>query len=43
MRDELDSTRDLAPLRAAPDAIVLDTTSLNADQVYESVIEFAKE
>jgi cytidylate kinase len=43
MRDELDSTRDLAPLRAAPDAIVLDTTSLNADQVYESVIELTKE
>jgi cytidylate kinase len=43
MRDELDSTRDLAPLRAAPDAIVLDTTSLNADQVYERVIELVKE
>jgi cytidylate kinase len=42
MRDELDSTRDLAPLRAAPDAIVLDTTSLNADQVYERMIELAK-
>lgn len=43
MRDELDSTRDLAPLRAAPDAIVLDTTSLNADQVFKRVIKLAKE
>ncbi|UCF62202.1 MAG: (d)CMP kinase [Anaerolineaceae bacterium] len=42
MRDELDSTRDLAPLRAAPDAIVLDTTSLNADQVFERVIALAQ-
>lgn len=42
MRDELDSTRDLAPLRAAPDAIILDTTSLNADQVFERVIALAQ-
>ncbi len=42
MRDELDSTRDLAPLRAAPDAIVLDTTSLSADQVFERVIALAQ-
>ncbi len=42
MRDELDSTRDLAPLRAAPDAIVIDTTSLSADQVFERVIALAQ-
>ena len=41
MRDELDSTRDLAPLRPAPDAIILDTTLLDADQVFECVLELA--
>jgi cytidylate kinase len=42
MRDELDSTRDLAPLRPASDAVILDTTLLNADQVFERVLELAK-
>jgi cytidylate kinase len=42
IRDELDSTRDLAPLRAAPDAIVLDTTYLDADQVFTRVIALAQ-
>ena len=40
-RDRLDSTRDLAPLQAAPDAIVLDTTDLDADQVFERVLKMA--
>jgi cytidylate kinase len=42
MRDELDSTRDLAPLRPASDAIILDTTLLSADQVFERVLALAK-
>ena len=34
-RDARDSRRRVAPLAAAPDAIVLDTTGLDADQVFE--------
>jgi cytidylate kinase len=37
-RDELDSTRSAAPLRAAEDAIQLDTTGLDAQQVVDRVI-----
>jgi len=36
-RDEYDSTRQHAPLAAAPDAIVVDTTGLNVEQVIERV------
>ncbi len=34
-RDRFDSTRDLAPLIPAPDAVVLDTTDMTADEVLE--------
>jgi cytidylate kinase len=37
-RDEIDSSRTLAPLRAAEDAVVIDTTSLDVDQVLERVL-----
>jgi cytidylate kinase len=37
-RDEIDSSRVLAPLRAAEDAVVIDTTPLNVDQVLEKVL-----
>lgn len=40
-RDRIDSTRDLAPLRAASDAVVLDTTELDADQVFKRVLKMA--
>lgn len=33
-RDARDSSRRVAPLAAAPDAIILDTTGLDADQVF---------
>ena len=36
-RDEIDSGRALAPLRAAEDAVVVDTTALDVDQVLEWV------
>jgi CMP/dCMP kinase len=36
-RDARDSERRVAPLAAAPDAITIDTTSLDADQVFEQV------
>lgn len=38
-RDQLDSTRDLAPLRPAADAVVLDSTKLTPQQVLEQVLE----
>jgi cytidylate kinase len=38
-RDRIDSSRKVAPLRAADDAIVVDTTRLNIDQVLERVSE----
>jgi CMP/dCMP kinase len=34
-RDQIDSTRDVAPLRAAPDAVVIDSDKLSADEVFE--------
>jgi cytidylate kinase len=41
-RDELDSTRSAAPLRAAEDAVQLDTTGLDAEQVIEKVVALAE-
>jgi cytidylate kinase len=37
-RDRIDSTRAVAPLRAAEDAVIIDSDNLNADQVLEKVI-----
>jgi CMP/dCMP kinase len=37
-RDEIDSGRTLAPLRAAEDAVIIDTTPLEVDQVLEQVL-----
>jgi cytidylate kinase len=36
-RDQIDSSRDVAPLRRALDAIYLDTTTLNFDQSVEAM------
>ena len=38
-RDARDSGRRVAPLAAAPDAVTLDTTGLDADQVFELASE----
>lgn len=38
-RDEIDSGRELAPLQAATDAVVIDTTPLNVEQVLERVLD----
>lgn len=38
-RDARDSERQVAPLAAAPDAITIDTTLLDADQVFEQASE----
>ena len=37
-RDRLDSTRSAAPLRPAEDAVLIDTTGLEADEVIERVL-----
>jgi len=37
MRDQIDSTRAFSPLRAAADAIHIDSDKLNADEVFEKV------
>jgi len=41
-RDRIDSTRDVAPLKAAEDAVVLDSDQLNAEQVFEKVLAYCK-
>jgi CMP/dCMP kinase len=38
-RDARDSSRRVAPLAAAPDAVVIDTTGLDADRVFEQAAE----
>ncbi len=42
-RDQLDSTRDLAPLKPAGDAVIVDSTELNPQQVLERVLELVAE
>lgn len=37
-RDRIDSTRDVAPLRAAEDAVAVNSNELDADQVFEKVL-----
>lgn len=41
-RDKADSTRDVAPLVAAPDAVTLDTTGMDIDEVCERIAQLAK-
>ena len=36
-RDRIDSTRDVAPLRTADDAVVIDSDSMSVDEVFEKV------
>jgi cytidylate kinase len=40
-RDYIDSTRDMAPLRPAEDAVILDSDGLDADQVLARAIALA--
>lgn len=41
-RDEADSTRDVAPLKAAQDAVSLDSTALSIDEVCAKIAELAR-
>lgn len=43
MRDQIDSTRDIAPLRAAEDAIIIDSDNKNADEVLKFALKTVKE
>ena len=42
-RDNQDSTREIAPAKAAPDAIVLDNSGLNLEESVDAVIALVKE
>jgi cytidylate kinase len=42
-RDYIDSTRDLAPLRPAEEAVIVSTDGLDADQVLEQVKVLAQQ
>lgn len=41
-RDRIDSSREIAPLRPADDAIIIDSDGLNADQVYSQVLALVR-
>ena len=40
--DHIDSTRDVAPLRAAADAVFIDSDRLTADEVFEKALALCK-
>ncbi len=42
-RDYVDSTREDSPLRKADDAVEIDTSSMEIDEVYEEILKLAKE
>ena len=42
-RDKIDSEREVAPLKKADDAVVIDTTSLSIDDVVGKIMELALE
>jgi cytidylate kinase len=42
-RDKKDSTREIAPLLAAPDAVVINTDSLTINDVIEKIEKLVKE
>lgn len=42
-RDQMDSTREHAPLKRAEDAIEIDTSDLSIDQVIEKIADFARQ
>lgn len=41
-RDRIDSTRAIAPLKPAADAVILDSDALDADQVFEKAYDLCK-
>ena len=43
MRDYIDSHRAAAPLKAAPDAVIVDTSALNFDESREALLALIRE
>ena len=41
-RDRIDSTRDVAPLMAADDAVVIDSDKMDAEEVFQRVLALCK-
>jgi cytidylate kinase len=41
-RDEIDASRDVAPMRPANDAVIIDTDTLSIDQVFTLVLNLLK-
>ncbi len=41
-RDRIDSSREVAPLRPADDAVIIDSDGINADQVYSQVLALVR-
>jgi len=41
-RDRIDSTRDVAPLRAADDAVVIDSDKMNIQEVFDKVLSLCQ-
>jgi len=41
-RDRIDSTRDVAPLKAAEDAVVINSNNLDVEEVFEKVLALCK-
>lgn len=42
LRDKLDSEREMAPLKKADDAVLLDTTGMSIDEVVEKIISLCE-
>ena len=43
MRDKIDSTREIAPLKPADDALIIKTDNMTPDEVVDKMIEFMRE
>ncbi|MEW6570865.1 MAG: (d)CMP kinase [Nitrospirota bacterium] len=41
-RDERDTNRDIAPLKIAPDALIIDSSNLSVEQVRGKILEFIR-
>ncbi|WP_312902025.1 (d)CMP kinase, partial [Chryseobacterium taichungense] len=42
IRDKIDSEREIAPLRQADDAIVIDNTQLSKEETIDSILSYIK-
>jgi cytidylate kinase len=42
-RDERDMNREVAPLKPAEDAVIIDSTELNIEEVFEQVLSIVNE